>query len=145
MSLKLHFLHAHLNFLPKNLGAFSDDQGERFHEIIKVMKKYYQGRLDSAMLADYCWFLFRQTDNSIYKIRSTREFFQIQKVGSQHVPSLIYYCFLFCSSPFLFTWPLLYGVKSYSGVFTLHVKGNRTCHAPNFGAVCLFQILKWYL
>jgi hypothetical protein len=31
MSLKIHFLHAHLEVFPDNLGAVSDEQGERFH------------------------------------------------------------------------------------------------------------------
>ena len=31
MSLKIHFLHSHLNFFPPNLGAVSDEHGERFH------------------------------------------------------------------------------------------------------------------
>ncbi len=28
MSLKIHFLHSHLDFFPKTLGAVSDEQGE---------------------------------------------------------------------------------------------------------------------
>ena len=31
MSLKIHFLHSHLQFFPENLGMVSDIQGERFH------------------------------------------------------------------------------------------------------------------
>ena len=31
MSLKIHFLHSHLNFFAPNLGAVSDEHGERFH------------------------------------------------------------------------------------------------------------------
>ena len=31
MSLKLHFLHSHLDFFPDNPGALSDEHGERFH------------------------------------------------------------------------------------------------------------------
>ena len=30
MSLKLHFLHSHLDYFPENLGAVSEEQGERF-------------------------------------------------------------------------------------------------------------------
>ncbi|UYV69584.1 hypothetical protein LAZ67_6004025 [Cordylochernes scorpioides] len=32
MSLKIHFLHSHLDFFPDNLGAVSDEHGERFHQ-----------------------------------------------------------------------------------------------------------------
>ena len=30
MSLKMHLLHSQINFLPQNLAAVSDEQGERF-------------------------------------------------------------------------------------------------------------------
>ncbi|UYV82854.1 hypothetical protein LAZ67_22001095 [Cordylochernes scorpioides] len=32
MSLKIQFLHSHLDFFPDNLGAVSDEHGERFHQ-----------------------------------------------------------------------------------------------------------------
>lgn len=57
MNLKIHFLDSHLDFFPENLGAESDEMGERFHQDIKVLEKRYQGCCDSSMLADYCWFL----------------------------------------------------------------------------------------
>jgi hypothetical protein len=31
MSLKVHFLHSHLDFFPENLGVMSDEHRERFH------------------------------------------------------------------------------------------------------------------
>ncbi|KYN16659.1 hypothetical protein ALC57_11168 [Trachymyrmex cornetzi] len=31
ISLKIHFLHNHLNFFPNDLIDFSDEHGERFH------------------------------------------------------------------------------------------------------------------
>ncbi|UYV76875.1 LAMA2 [Cordylochernes scorpioides] len=42
MSLKIHFLHSHLDFFPENLGAVSDEHGERFHQDISSMEKRYQ-------------------------------------------------------------------------------------------------------
>ncbi|UYV77585.1 hypothetical protein LAZ67_15001631 [Cordylochernes scorpioides] len=59
MSLKIHFLHSHLDFFPDNLGAVSDEHGERFHQDISSMEKRYQGKWCPAMLADYCWTLKR--------------------------------------------------------------------------------------
>jgi hypothetical protein len=44
MSLKIHFLHSPLDLFPQNLGAVSDEQGERFHQDIAVMEKRYQGK-----------------------------------------------------------------------------------------------------
>ncbi|UYV81646.1 hypothetical protein LAZ67_20001789 [Cordylochernes scorpioides] len=59
MSFKIHFLHSHLDFFPDNLGAVSDEHGERFHQDISSMEKRYQGKWSPAMLADYCWTLKR--------------------------------------------------------------------------------------
>ncbi|UYV67886.1 hypothetical protein LAZ67_5002395 [Cordylochernes scorpioides] len=57
MSLKIHFLHSHLDFFPDNLGAVVDEHGERFHQDISSMEKRYQGKWSPSMLADYCWTL----------------------------------------------------------------------------------------
>jgi len=61
MNLKLHFLHSHLDKFPDNLGHFSEEQGERFHQDMKVIETRYQGRWDVNMLADFCWMLKRET------------------------------------------------------------------------------------
>jgi len=59
MSLKIHFLHSHLNFFPEKCGAVNDEPRERFHQDISSMEKRYQGKWNWAMLADYCWALAR--------------------------------------------------------------------------------------
>ncbi|UYV81699.1 hypothetical protein LAZ67_20002036 [Cordylochernes scorpioides] len=59
MSLEIHFQHSHLDFFPDNLGAVSDEHGEKFHQDISSMEKRYQGKWSPAMLADYCWTLKR--------------------------------------------------------------------------------------
>jgi len=43
MNLKLHFLDSHIDYFPMNLGAYSEEQGERFHQDIKEMERRYQG------------------------------------------------------------------------------------------------------
>lgn len=60
MSYKMHFLHAHLDRFADNLGAFSEEQGERFHQDIKIMETRYQGSWDINMMADFCWMLIRE-------------------------------------------------------------------------------------
>ena len=60
MSVKLHFLCSHLDFFQENLGDFSEEHGERFHQDIEPMEKRYKGRWDSAMIGDYIWSLVRQ-------------------------------------------------------------------------------------
>ena len=52
MSLKIHFLHSHLDFFPDNLGAVSDEQGERFHQNILQIEQRYKGRFGESMMSD---------------------------------------------------------------------------------------------
>ncbi|UYV80326.1 hypothetical protein LAZ67_18002425 [Cordylochernes scorpioides] len=76
MSLKIHFLHSHLDFFPENLGAVSDEHGERFHQAISSMEKRYQGKWSPAMLADDCWALKRDLPQATYRRKSTVTAFQ---------------------------------------------------------------------
>ena len=70
MSLKIHFLDSHLDFFPENLGAVSDEHGERFHQDILSMETRYQGKWSSSMLADYCWTLKRDIPDAKYSRKS---------------------------------------------------------------------------
>ena len=74
MNLKLHFLDSHLDYFPENLGAFSEEQGERFHQDLQVIEKRYQGVWDINMLADYCWGLQRETNIRHKRRTITRSF-----------------------------------------------------------------------
>lgn len=55
MTLKLHFLHHHLNEFLKQLPTESDEQGERFHQVTMPMEKRYKGKRLDALLAEVCW------------------------------------------------------------------------------------------
>jgi hypothetical protein len=59
MSLKLHFLASHLDYFPPNLGAVSEEQGERFQQDLKGVERRYHGRWYVNMMADYCWSIAR--------------------------------------------------------------------------------------
>ena len=59
MSIKLYYLHSHLDKFPENLVNISNEQGERFHQDLREMENRYQGRWDEVMMADYCWCLKR--------------------------------------------------------------------------------------
>ena len=48
LSIKVHFLHSHLDEFPANLGDVSDEQGERFHQDIQTMEERYQARYDTT-------------------------------------------------------------------------------------------------
>lgn len=75
MSLKLHFLHSHLDFFPTNLGDVSDEMGERFHQDIKSMEKRYQGFWNESMMSDYCWMLYRDDSEKQHKRQSSAKHF----------------------------------------------------------------------
>ena len=67
MSLKMHFLHSHLDFFPSNRGEVSDEQGKRFYQDIFVIKGRYQGSYDANMMADFCWYQQRESKSSSCK------------------------------------------------------------------------------
>ena len=67
MSLKMHFLHSHLDFFTSNLGEVSDKQGERFHQDISVIEGRYQGRFDANMMGYFFWYLQSKSKSSSYK------------------------------------------------------------------------------
>ena len=53
MSLKVHFSDSYLEYFPENLGDYSEEQGERFHQDIKEMERRYQGFWDVNMKEDH--------------------------------------------------------------------------------------------
>ena len=75
MSIKIHYLHSHLDHFPDNLGDMSDEQGERFHQDIHEMETRYQGRWNEAMMADYCWCLKRDYPHSVHDRSSNKRKF----------------------------------------------------------------------
>lgn len=75
MTLKIHFLDSHLDFFPENLGAVSDEHGERFHQDISTMEQRYQGKWNPNMLADYCWTLKRDVPQAQYSRKSLKTTF----------------------------------------------------------------------
>ncbi|GBN37979.1 hypothetical protein AVEN_255553-1 [Araneus ventricosus] len=73
MSLKVHFLDSHLDYFPENLGAVSDEQGERFHQNIKEMERLYQGKWNVSMISDYSWMLQRDNRAKFKRGKVTKE------------------------------------------------------------------------
>ena len=72
MSIKVHYLFSHLENFSDNLGDVSNEQGERFHQDIKIMEDRYKGRWGSTMLADYCWSLKWDCSNIIHRRQETK-------------------------------------------------------------------------
>ncbi|GBN05118.1 hypothetical protein AVEN_132104-1 [Araneus ventricosus] len=79
MSLKVHFLDLNLEYFPENLGAVSDEQGERFHQDIKELERRYQGKWNVSMIADYCWMLQRDNPCKVHKRKSDKRAFEVKK------------------------------------------------------------------
>jgi hypothetical protein len=74
MSLKIHFLHSHLDFFSDNLGAVSDEHGERFHQDISALEKRYQGQRSVRMLSDCCWTMKKDVPDAKHRRKSTLTF-----------------------------------------------------------------------
>ena len=80
MSFKIHFLHSHLNFFLPNLGAVSDEHGERFHQDIMKMESNYQSKWNPSMMGDFCWMLLRDIPEAKYTRSSKKTHFWLSVV-----------------------------------------------------------------
>ena len=67
MSLKLHMLASHLNKFKSNMGAYSEEQGERFHQDIKNFERRFQGQYNENMMGDYIWNLIRESEQDHHR------------------------------------------------------------------------------
>lgn len=74
MSLKMHFLKSHLDHFPENMGAFSDEQGERFHKDIARMEERFHASYQPEMLGEYCWSLLRESKFKYSREAHTKHF-----------------------------------------------------------------------
>ncbi|KAJ8877958.1 hypothetical protein PR048_022421 [Dryococelus australis] len=68
MSLKVHFLHSHLDSFPGNCRDVSDEHSERFHKDIMTIEKRSEGKWTPNLLVDYCWNLIRDCKAIEHKI-----------------------------------------------------------------------------
>ena len=78
MSIKLHFLNSHLDQFPDDQGVVSDEQGERFHQDLKIMEERDQGRWDKSMMADFCWSIKQNHPDEVYKRKSYKHKFLLE-------------------------------------------------------------------
>ena len=72
MSVKIHFLSSHLDFLLENCGSVNDEYGERFHQDIAAMESRYKGKWSPSMLANYCWTLMCDSPNSTFNLQAKK-------------------------------------------------------------------------
>ena len=81
MSIKIHFLHSHLDRFPGNCGAYSDEQGKHFHQDIMVIDRY-QGLWNQRMIADDYWNVKRDTDGHSHSRNSRKRKFTLHMQSS---------------------------------------------------------------
>lgn len=55
MSFKVQILDAHLDSFKANMSAYSEEQGERFHQDLQHFERRYQGTYNEHMMGDYIW------------------------------------------------------------------------------------------
>lgn len=52
---KTHMLHSHLDKFKHNIGAYSEEQGERFHQEIMESERHYQRQYTESMMGTNFW------------------------------------------------------------------------------------------
>ena len=90
LSLKIHFLHSHSDFIPGKLGSVSDEHGERFHQDIATIEKRYQGKWSTSSLADYCWSFIRDDPNKKH-VRSSKDIHHFFYRCKSHILEFLLY------------------------------------------------------
>ena len=43
------------------MGAYSEGQGDRFHQDVMNFERFYQGQYNENMMGDYIWGLIRES------------------------------------------------------------------------------------
>jgi hypothetical protein len=66
-SLRINFLHSHLDSFLVYCGAVRDKHGECFHQDISAMENRCKGKWIAAMLASYCWMVKKDAQEIQYK------------------------------------------------------------------------------
>ena len=84
MQIKLHFLCSHLDYFPKNCRDFCEEQGERFHQDIRIKEESYYGRWDVNLRADHCLCLK-------WDVVATENIRKFLKRSNSCITSLVYF------------------------------------------------------
>ena len=78
MSLKLHIMDAHFDIFKDNVGAYSEEHGERFHQDILDFKNCYQGQCNENMMGNNVWGLIRESTFKSKRVSRKRNKFTIE-------------------------------------------------------------------
>lgn len=60
MSLKVHILDSHLESFKGNMGPYSEEQGERFHQDLMDFEYRYQRVYNENVMGSYMWGSYRK-------------------------------------------------------------------------------------
>ena len=69
ITLKIHFLHSHLDYFPRNLGVYAEQERERFHDDLKNDGKTLPRKIECPCDS---WMLKRKNRNTGRCKRSKR-------------------------------------------------------------------------
>ena len=61
MSRKLHVLDSHIDEFEDNIGDYSEEQSERFHQDVRSLEKRYNGQHNKSMIGDDILNLVRES------------------------------------------------------------------------------------
>ena len=62
MLLKLHVQHCHIDELKDNMGDYSEEQAERFHQDVKSFEKRNKSQYNESMMGECIWNLVRESE-----------------------------------------------------------------------------------
>ena len=62
MSFKVYMLDANLDQFMENMGAYSEELGERFLQNILDFERRYPGQYNKRIMGDYIWRLIYESD-----------------------------------------------------------------------------------
>ena len=75
MTLEIHMMHSHLDFFPENMGAVSEEHGEKFYQDNVTIEKRFDVKWIENALAFYCWNLMTDEANAHHHLVCKRKSF----------------------------------------------------------------------
>ena len=67
-------LHAHLDQFIDNMGAYSREQGKRFHQDVMNFERCYQRQYNENIMGNYIWGLIQESPYKHKKITKNIHF-----------------------------------------------------------------------
>lgn len=74
VSPKMHYVFNHLDSFAIRCGGYSDEQGEKVHQLIKFFQKNYKGKNSLGILTDYHWSIKDEQDVKLLGRKNQKTF-----------------------------------------------------------------------